>query len=98
MISYGRYMIDDNDEVDIYSTWYNDDDIVLRSKAVRLLVTWSATSEWAWPDNQDRLAQLLGYKYYDAMLNEWNDNTRRKLEMLVGPHGYTVYKAMLARK
>lgn len=80
------------------NAWYNDTDIALRSKAVRRFSIWSATLEWPWPDNQDRLAQLLGYKYYDEMLSNWNDNTRRKLELLCSPHGYAVYKAMLARK
>lgn len=90
-------MATDEDGIEFDSTWYNDADIALRSKAVYRLSTWAGTL-YEYPFNQDNLAHLLGYADYHRMLMVWNPEIRRKLELLVGEHGYIVYKMLLARK
>lgn len=52
----------------------------------------------SYPDPVDELlAKLLGYKDADTMARNWSEEDNNKLIMLGGPHGKTIYKAMLAK-
>jgi hypothetical protein len=52
-----------------------------------------------WPNTADNyIAQLYGYEDSTAMLREWNDELVGKMALLAGPHGWSVYKMMLAKR
>lgn len=44
------------------------------------------------------LAHLLGYKDYQDMMTHFSKEDERIIHMLLGPHGKTIYKALLARR
>lgn len=47
--------------------------------------------------NRFRLAALLGHRHYKDYILEFNDRDTQICEALLSPHGYTVYKMLLAR-
>lgn len=44
------------------------------------------------------LCWLLGHKGVSEMLRNYTDEDARVVRLLAGPHGYTIYKALLARR
>jgi len=43
------------------------------------------------------LARLLGYETYDEMKNRFSSQDADICRALAGPHGYTIYKMILAK-
>lgn len=69
-----------------------------RHPVVRMRVTLKMQSWGIHPHHTYiELARLLGYPDKDSMLESFNDEDASKCNALLGPHGYTIYKAMLAR-
>ena len=48
-------------------------------------------------DTADLLGHLLGYADYSTMLKHESERDLGLMRGLIGPHGFTVYKILLAR-
>lgn len=69
-----------------------------RVDAVLLIRSWENDTS---PTNYSPLKKILGYPSTMSdvdFANKMTDEDCSKLELLKGPHGYVIYKAMKARK
>jgi hypothetical protein len=48
-------------------------------------------------DSADLLGQLLGYVDYGTMLEHESERDLGLMRGLIGPHGYSIYRVLLAR-
>lgn len=78
--------------------WGHGENIMLRMLAADLVNKWSRAAGVVHPYPSDYLGRVMGYRDYNGLITNWSNEERRKLQLLIGPHGYTVYKTMLARK
>jgi hypothetical protein len=69
-------------------------DMELRVAASKAVEGWTGNKH----EDGVELAKVLGMKHYHQIVHNMSPEMRRKLELLVGPNGYAIYKAMLARK
>src|SRR5258705_6116936 len=43
------------------------------------------------------IANILGYKDIQHMIAHWSDESSHTLELLCGPHGFTIYKILVIK-
>lgn len=48
--------------------------------------------------NQDEVAQLFGKSDYVHLMSAFTDEDRQLCEVLCGPHGYSIYRALLIKR
>lgn len=68
-----------------------------RMDAHQKLLRWKRDGRISVDDTANHLAKLVGFRGYSQMAGVGTEETRRKLKLLSGPHGWTVYKLLLAR-
>jgi hypothetical protein len=69
----------------------------IRVDAQRQLVKWGAAKNDYYL-TEGGICDLLGYDSMEDMFDKFNENDCRKLELICGPHGYAIYKMLLARQ
>lgn len=88
---------------DIGNTIYDVDHLSLtaaRVEAIEAIIKWKLVDgHYVWDDAAAALAHILGFDRYIELVHAQRDNPviARKVEQLSGPHGYTVYKAIMAQ-
>jgi hypothetical protein len=51
------------------------------------------------PDGvDDAIAKAMGFKSALDLMNNWDEEVKARIDSLAGRHGYTIYKAMIAKR